>query len=65
MVARHDEHVGPQGFDPGQGPIEFLDPPHFLGEIAVFTGGIGVLEVQEEEVELLPVPCQLVDLLVE
>ena len=53
VVARHDQHVGLELLDSRDGTIELLDPLHLLGERAVLTGGVGVLEVEEEEIVVL------------
>ena len=55
VVAGDDQHVRLQSFDPRDDRVEFLDPLHLRFEVAVLAGAVGVLEMQEEEVVVLPV----------
>jgi hypothetical protein len=65
VVAGGDEDVGLEGHDLRHGGVEFLGPLHLRIEVAVFAGAVGVLEVDEEEVVLVPVLFENLHLLVE
>src|SRR5262245_9256281 len=52
VVAGDDQHVGVEGSDAWHGTVQLFDPLHFGREVAIFAGAVGVLEVDEEEVEL-------------
>ena len=45
--------------------VELLDPLHLLVEVAVLAGAVGVLEVDEEEVVVVPMLFEHVDLFVQ
>ena len=55
MVACNDEDSRAEFIDGRHERVEFFDPSNFFIEIAIFTGAIGVFEVDEEEVVFLPV----------
>ena len=65
-VIPHDaQHVGLQGQNLGQQFIENLDLVHLLVEVAVLSGAVGFLHVEEEEIVLAPVLGQRLDLTVQ
>src|SRR5262249_50808801 len=54
VIAGDDEHVGIEGRDPRDGRVELFDFVDLGGEVAVFAGRVGVFEVYEEKIEILP-----------
>ena len=65
VVAGDDEYVGVERVDARDGGVELFGAFHLCGEVAVFAGAVGVFEVNEEEVVLLPVLFEQRHLLVE
>lgn len=50
VVAGHDEHVGLRGDQGRKAGIGFFDGGDFRGEITIFAGGVGRLDVDENKV---------------
>ena len=65
MVTRHDQHLGAQGFNGGQDRIQFLGALNFCVEVPVFASAIGVFEMDEEKVVLVPILLKYLHLLFE
>ncbi len=54
MVTGHDEDFGIERSDSRDSCIKFLSTFNLLGEVAIFAGAVGVLEVDEEEIVFVP-----------
>lgn len=65
VVTCDQEHIGLEGADFGDGPIKLFDHFDLAGEVAILAGGVGVLEVEEKEVIVVPGLRQCLDLIVE
>ena len=65
VVAGADQHVGLEGHDPRDAAVNFLGPLHLGVEVAVFARAVGVFEVDEEEVVVVPILFEHLHLLVE
>src|SRR5262245_24228241 len=54
VIAGDDQNVGFKLRDAGNGAVELLDPLDLGGKIPILAGRIGVFEVYEEEIEIVP-----------
>ena len=63
MIASNNEHCWVELFNAWQNPVELFDLLYLFGKVTIFARAVGVLEVDEEEIVVLPVLLESVDLL--